>query len=124
VAALKLLKVHFQIAAPILVCAHTNVVVDMIVNKCAEEGLRPLRFGREHRVRSDLKEFSCEEQIKTHPLQKTLKHWSDEEDRLRDRKKEIVDILEGKAVVFADIGSEEAKMSSEEMEALRTEAGE
>lgn len=123
VAALKLLKVHFQIAAPILVCAHTNNVVDMIVSKCAEEGLRPLRFGREHRIREDLREYGCEEQIRTHPLQSSLKHWSDEEDSLRDRKKEVLDSLSGKKTVFAELDSDSAKMSMEERQNLKDELG-
>ncbi|KAK9900225.1 P-loop containing nucleoside triphosphate hydrolase protein [Cystobasidium minutum MCA 4210] len=121
VAALKVLKVHFEIAAPILVCAHTNVVVDMIVDKCAQEGLRPLRFGRDYRIREDLREYGCEEQIKTHPLQGTLIHWSDEEDRLRDRKKEVSDLLEGKRTVFADLGNAESALSAEEEEDLKAE---
>lgn len=123
VAALKLLKVHFQIAAPVLVCAHTNNVVDMIVSKCAEEGLRPLRFGREYRIREDLREYGCEEQIKTHPLQSSLRHWSDEEDRLRDRRKEVTDALAGKKAVFADLGTEGAQMSQEEEQDLKDELG-
>lgn len=123
VAALKILKVHFEIAAPILVCAHTNVVVDMIVDKCAQEGLRPLRFGRDYRIREDLREYGCEEQIKTHPLQATLAGYSDEEDRLRDRKKEITDLLHGKETVFADLGNEEASLSAEERNELRAALG-
>lgn len=96
----------------------------MIVSKCAEEGLRPLRFGREHRIREDLRQYGCEEQIRTHPLQASLKHWSDEEDRLRDRKKEISDLLDGKKAVFADLGTESTGMSIEEQDELRAEHGE
>jgi len=96
----------------------------MIVKKCAEEGLRPLRFGREHRIREDLREYGCEEQIRNHPLQSSLKHWSDEEDRLRDRKKEVSDLLEGKKAVFADLGTESAGMSLEEQQELKDELGE
>lgn len=122
-AALKLLKSHFQIAAPVLVCAHTNVVVDMIVDKCAEEGIRPLRFGREQRIREDLKEWSLEEQIKIHALQPTLRHWSNEEDRLLSNQKEIRDRLSGKHVVFNDLGTEGASMSAQERSELETELG-
>lgn len=95
----------------------------MIVDKCAQEGLRPLRFGRDYRIREDLREYGCEEQIKTHPLQGTLLHWSDEEDRLRDRKKEVSDLLEGKQTVFADLGNEESALSAEEESDLKAELG-
>lgn len=96
----------------------------MIVDKCAQEGLRPLRFGRDYRIREDLREYGCEEQIKTHPLQATLAGYSDQEDRLRVRKKEVADLLDGKETVFADIGSAEASLSAEEEEELRAELGE
>lgn len=95
----------------------------MIVSKCAEEGLRPLRFGREYRIREDLREYGCEEQIKTHPLQSSLKHWSDEEDRLREKKKEVTDLLNGKKVIFADLGTEGAKLTPGQEFDLREELG-
>jgi len=43
--AIRLLKRHFNVAHPLLVCTFTNLAVDNLVEGLVRAGLRPLRFG-------------------------------------------------------------------------------
>lgn len=79
VAALKLLKHHFAIAPPILVCAHTNVAVDLLTAKCAEAGLKPLRFGSQERVSADVLPHSFHHRFANHKWQSRLQITTDKE---------------------------------------------
>ncbi|KZV83833.1 hypothetical protein EXIGLDRAFT_727916 [Exidia glandulosa HHB12029] len=45
VEAVRLLKKHFHVPYPLLVCTYTNVAVDNLVEGLARVGLRPVRFG-------------------------------------------------------------------------------
>jgi hypothetical protein len=65
---IKLLKQHFKIPFPILVCAHTNVAVDNILAPLRKEGIKALRSGSSDRVRDDLKEYTVEQVEMEHPL--------------------------------------------------------
>ncbi|EJD43040.1 P-loop containing nucleoside triphosphate hydrolase protein [Auricularia subglabra TFB-10046 SS5] len=42
---IRLLKRHFHVPYPILVCTYTNIAVDNLVEGLGKAGLRPLRFG-------------------------------------------------------------------------------
>ena len=68
---------------PILVCAHTNVAVDLIGVKCIQGGLNPLRFGIPARIRPDLKQHSFDERIKGHRWQQRLRFWDEKEEKLQ-----------------------------------------
>ncbi|KAH7100425.1 P-loop containing nucleoside triphosphate hydrolase protein [Auriculariales sp. MPI-PUGE-AT-0066] len=45
VEAVRLLKQHFHVQHPLMICTYTNVAVDNLVEGLARAGLRPLRFG-------------------------------------------------------------------------------
>ncbi|KAL7421984.1 hypothetical protein Q5752_003756 [Cryptotrichosporon argae] len=65
---IKLLKQHWQIPHPILVCAHTNVAVDNLLEGFAAHGLVPVRYGASDRVRDDLAQYTLDERVRQHPL--------------------------------------------------------
>jgi hypothetical protein len=65
---IKLLKKHFKIPHPILVCAHTNVAVDNLLAPLREEGIVAIRSGPSDRVRADLKGYTMEAVSESHPL--------------------------------------------------------
>lgn len=56
-----LLKFHFQVPVPILVCAPTHAAVDHLTQGMLNKGLRPLRLGREELVREDLRQFTMDQ---------------------------------------------------------------
>lgn len=53
VAAVKLLKLHFQVPHPILLCAHTNVAVDNLALGAKRAGLKVVRAGDGDRLTHD-----------------------------------------------------------------------
>ncbi|RXK38247.1 hypothetical protein M231_04419 [Tremella mesenterica] len=65
---IKLLKSHWQVPFPILVCAHTNVAVDNLLDGLQNHGLKAIRVGTEERIREDLQKFALSEMEKEHPL--------------------------------------------------------
>jgi hypothetical protein len=65
---IKLLKQHFKVPFPIMVCAHTNVAVDNLLAPLRKEGIKALRSGSSDRVRDDLKEFTLDQVEQEHPL--------------------------------------------------------
>jgi hypothetical protein len=65
---IKLLKRHFRIPHPILVCAHTNVAVDNLLAPLREQGVKAIRCGSRDRVREDLKQWTMETMVEGHPL--------------------------------------------------------
>ncbi|KDQ54482.1 hypothetical protein JAAARDRAFT_135529 [Jaapia argillacea MUCL 33604] len=66
--AVKLLKVHFQVVQPILVCTYTNVAVDNLVEGLAAAGVRPLRVGYGGKVKESLFEHTLDAKLEAHPL--------------------------------------------------------
>ncbi|KAH8913978.1 P-loop containing nucleoside triphosphate hydrolase protein [Atractiella rhizophila] len=68
VRALKLLKVHFQVPFPILVCAPTHVAVDHLLQSCVNEGLVPLRVGRPDKIGEGAQPWSAETKRTEHRL--------------------------------------------------------
>jgi hypothetical protein len=68
VEAIRLLKGHFEVPHPIVICTYTNVAVDHLVEGLAQAGLKPLRFGSVQRVSSALLEHTFEHKIQAHPL--------------------------------------------------------
>ncbi|KAK4688511.1 carbonic anhydrase, partial [Tremellales sp. Uapishka_1] len=67
---IKLLKKHWEIPFPILVCAHTNVAVDNVLSGLRDHGVRGIRFGATERVREDLLDDTYEAELMRHPLYK------------------------------------------------------
>ena len=65
---IKLLKQHFKVPYPIMVCAHTNVAVDNLLAPLRKEGIKALRSGSSDRVRDDLREFTLDQVEQEHPL--------------------------------------------------------
>lgn len=67
VEAIKLLKQHWQISHPILVCAHTNVAVDNLVEGLKAQGVNAVRFGSPDRVSPRVESQTLEARIEQHP---------------------------------------------------------
>ncbi|KIY63188.1 P-loop containing nucleoside triphosphate hydrolase protein [Cylindrobasidium torrendii FP15055 ss-10] len=68
VEAVKLLKQHFAVPYPILVCTYTNVAVDHLVEGMGRGGLRPLRVASSGKSTPELAEYSIDTQLSRHPL--------------------------------------------------------
>jgi hypothetical protein len=65
---IKLLKQHFKVPFPIMVCAHTNVAVDNLLAPLRKEGINAIRSGSSAKVREDLKQYTVEDLEQEHPL--------------------------------------------------------
>ncbi|KAF8480701.1 P-loop containing nucleoside triphosphate hydrolase protein, partial [Gautieria morchelliformis] len=70
--AVKLLKVHFQVPHPLLICTYTNTAVDTLVAGLATAGLRPLRVGTPAKIAPALHEHTLAAQVAKHPLRETV----------------------------------------------------
>ncbi|KAI0790892.1 P-loop containing nucleoside triphosphate hydrolase protein [Abortiporus biennis] len=64
---IKLLKTHFEIPHPILLCTYTNVAVDNLVEGLLKAGLKPLRVGY-HAVASSSSSTVDTKKLEEHPL--------------------------------------------------------
>ncbi|KAK7049299.1 hypothetical protein VNI00_005900 [Paramarasmius palmivorus] len=69
----KVLKAHFQVPEPLLVCTFTNVAVDNLVERLADAGLRPLRASSAGKVKPSLQEHTLEWKMEQHPSRPDLK---------------------------------------------------
>ncbi|KAJ7115532.1 P-loop containing nucleoside triphosphate hydrolase protein [Mycena crocata] len=69
---IKLLKVHFEVPHPLLVCTYTNVAVDNLVEGLAAAGLEPLRVGFAGQVKESLVEHTLDYKLERHPLKPKL----------------------------------------------------
>lgn len=74
VEAIRLLKRHWEVPHPVLVCAHTNVAVDNVVAGLKAQGLKVVRFGTASRVPESLQGLTFEAQLERHPLWGYLEH--------------------------------------------------
>ncbi|SCZ97452.1 BZ3501_MvSof-1269-A2-R1_Chr1-2g01043 [Microbotryum saponariae] len=63
-----LLKTHFRIPQPILLCAPTHVSIDHLLSLLIDAGLNPLRMGKAYKVREELREWTVERRREGHPL--------------------------------------------------------
>jgi hypothetical protein len=72
VEAVRLLKGHFEVPHPLVVCTYTNVAVDHLVEGLAAAGLKPLRFGSVQRVPTALLPHTLDHQYTNHRLQPDL----------------------------------------------------
>ncbi|KAI6118101.1 P-loop containing nucleoside triphosphate hydrolase protein [Pisolithus sp. B1] len=87
--AAKLLKVHFQVHHPVLVCTYTNVAVDNLVEGFATAGLKPLRVGFGAKVKSSLSEYTLDHQIGKHPLKPKVDKLTEEETSIEKRRSQL-----------------------------------
>ncbi|KAG5646157.1 hypothetical protein DXG03_004210 [Asterophora parasitica] len=78
----KLLKVHFEVPHPILVCTYTNVAVDNLVEGLVSAGVKALRVGSGSSVRSSLVSHTLDYQLSIHPLAPKLLAIAKEEESL------------------------------------------
>ncbi|KAF9451330.1 P-loop containing nucleoside triphosphate hydrolase protein [Macrolepiota fuliginosa MF-IS2] len=98
---IKLLKNHFEVPHPILVCTYTNVAVDNLVEGFVKAGLKPLRAGFGSLIRASLKDYSLDYLLTKHPLQPLclettalLENLEDEISQLSSRLSETIKKLE------------------------------
>ncbi|KAG6370711.1 P-loop containing nucleoside triphosphate hydrolase protein [Boletus reticuloceps] len=68
VEAVKVLKAHFEVHHPILVCAYTNAAVDNLVEGFAGAHLKPLRVGFRGKIRDSLTKHTLDYKLDQHPL--------------------------------------------------------
>ncbi|KIL60706.1 hypothetical protein M378DRAFT_193589 [Amanita muscaria Koide BX008] len=106
--AVKLLKVHFQVPHPILVCTYTNVAVDNLVQGLVATGVKPLRVGFGEKVRPSLRKHTLDHQIENHPLQKVLSPVVKDEKRLDERVNDLA-VQVSRAKLVADSGAKARK---------------
>ncbi|KAK7031328.1 P-loop containing nucleoside triphosphate hydrolase protein, partial [Favolaschia claudopus] len=86
---IKLLKVHFEVPHPLLVCTYTNVAVDNLVEGLAASGVRPLRIGSAGQAKASIVEHTLDHKIELHPLKPTLDKLIKDADRVMTRVTEI-----------------------------------
>lgn len=72
VAAIKVLKHHYEIPHPILLTSHTNVAVDNLAQGCKETGLNVVRAGPTARVRDAIMDITLEGRMEKHPSKGAL----------------------------------------------------
>ena len=80
---MNLLKRHFGVAHPILVCTYTNVAVDNLVEGFAAAGAKPVRVAFGGQVKSSLHEHTLDYKTDRHPLKPSLDKLTEEEKALR-----------------------------------------
>ncbi|KAG9037134.1 hypothetical protein FRB95_006688 [Tulasnella sp. JGI-2019a] len=88
--AVRLLKVHFQVPQPILVCTYTNVAVDNLLEAFAASGVKSLRVGAPGRVKESLAMHSLEAKIDGHPQKPRLNKLENEISALQAKIKKSV----------------------------------
>ncbi|KAK7441735.1 hypothetical protein VKT23_016398 [Stygiomarasmius scandens] len=79
---IKMLKVHFQVPHPILVCTYTNVAVDNLVEGLARAKLKPLRAASAGKTKPSLSQYTLEYQIENHPSQAETKKLMERKERV------------------------------------------
>ncbi|KAJ7442181.1 P-loop containing nucleoside triphosphate hydrolase protein [Mycena galericulata] len=117
---IKLLKVHFEVPQPLLVCTYTNVAVDNLVEGLAASGVRPLRVGFGGQVKESLVEHTLDYKLEHHALQPAMaalvKQEEEVQQRIRDIMKKLGDVRESKVGASAH-AQERARQIIANMEA-------
>ncbi|KAF9238389.1 P-loop containing nucleoside triphosphate hydrolase protein [Melanogaster broomeanus] len=78
----KLLKAHFEVHHPVLVCTYTNTAVDNLVEGFAAVGVKPLRIGAPGKIKDCLMEHTLDYKLDQHVLKPKV-------DRLLQDQKDI-----------------------------------
>ncbi|KAJ7041270.1 P-loop containing nucleoside triphosphate hydrolase protein [Mycena alexandri] len=86
---IKLLKAHFQVPHPLLVCTYTNVAVDNLVEGLAAAGVNPLRVGFGGQVKESLVQYTLAHKLTLHPLAPSLETLNKELEPLSRRIRDI-----------------------------------
>ncbi|KAF9553856.1 P-loop containing nucleoside triphosphate hydrolase protein [Agrocybe pediades] len=77
---IKLLKSHFQVPQPILVCTYTNVAVDNLVEGFGKAGVKPLRIGQNATSKQSSLQWSLDYKLQEHPLNPKLLKVAEEDE--------------------------------------------
>ncbi|PPQ98679.1 hypothetical protein CVT24_003306 [Panaeolus cyanescens] len=85
----KLLKLHFEVPQPILLCTYTNVAVDNLVEGLVKAGVKALRVGFSGNVKSSLIHTTLDYKLEQHALHPKLCSSIDKEAQLASQKKEL-----------------------------------
>ncbi|CAL1698014.1 unnamed protein product [Somion occarium] len=88
--AVRLLKTHFEVFHPILLCTYTNVAVDNLVEGLLTTGLKPLRIGYGGKVKESLRETTLEAKIAAHRLSKDLERVNAQTEMVEKRRKNLL----------------------------------
>ncbi|KAJ8700747.1 hypothetical protein PTI98_003744 [Pleurotus ostreatus] len=86
----KLLKMHFEVPHPLLVCTYTNVAVDNLVEGLAATGLTPLRVGFGGKVKASLIQHTLDYKLDIHPLKPKLDKLVQDGDALTEELRNLV----------------------------------
>ncbi|KAF5352943.1 hypothetical protein D9758_007897 [Tetrapyrgos nigripes] len=86
---IKMLKVHFRVPHPILVCTYTNVAVDNLVEGLANTELKPLRATSAGKIKPSLAQYTLEYQVDHHPLQVDYKALAERKERVMNDLKNL-----------------------------------
>ena len=88
---IKLLKGHFLVPYPIMLCTYTNVAVDHLVEGLAGVALRPLRIGHGGRVKPSLAEHSLDAKLAAHPSAGALQTLREQAAEMVRRQRELLE---------------------------------
>ncbi|KAJ7188085.1 hypothetical protein C8R46DRAFT_1183731 [Mycena filopes] len=86
---IKLLKVHFQVPHPLLVCTYTNVAVDNLVEGLGAAGVEPLRVGFGGQVKESLVKYTLAHKLTLHPFAPSLAVLREQSEELSPRIRNI-----------------------------------
>ncbi|KIK92239.1 hypothetical protein PAXRUDRAFT_830143 [Paxillus rubicundulus Ve08.2h10] len=86
--AVKLLKTHFEVHHPVLVCTYTNAAVDNLVEGFGAAGVKPLRIGFRGKIKESLAEYTLDYKLDQHSLKPKV-------DKLLQEQKDIDKYLSG-----------------------------
>ncbi|KAG9019438.1 hypothetical protein FRB90_002261 [Tulasnella sp. 427] len=87
----KILKAHFQVPQPILICTYTNVAVDNLLEALLAAGVKPLRVASPGKVKESLAQYSLEAKMEEHPQKPEYDDTMRELERLRQLRDEMSD---------------------------------
>ncbi|KAI0341280.1 P-loop containing nucleoside triphosphate hydrolase protein [Trametopsis cervina] len=91
---IKLLKTHFRVPHPILICTYTNAAVDnLLEGLIASSTIRPLRVGAAGQMKVSLSPYGLENQIAAHPRAADLEQIRKQIEALRLKKQVLKDAV-------------------------------
>ncbi|KAH7911786.1 P-loop containing nucleoside triphosphate hydrolase protein [Hygrophoropsis aurantiaca] len=95
--AVKLLKLHFQVPQPLLVCTYTNVAVDNLVEGFASSGIKPLRVGYGGKIKSSLYKHTLDYKLEQHPLKPRVDSLISDQERLEKRRSDLAEKIQNES---------------------------
>ncbi|PSS22633.1 hypothetical protein PHLCEN_2v3060 [Hermanssonia centrifuga] len=88
--AVKLLKVHFRVPYPILLCTYTNVAVDNLVEGLVNASLDPVRIGYNGKMKASLLDYSLDVKLSTHELAPEYERSKTKLEAVHKKRRELV----------------------------------